>query len=170
MENVVLPLMHDLVALLLYPVAVGLIVLVGMAVFEIGTALGERYGALKHVTVLEKSQVEAQGRKRIERADMIARIAPMFGLMGTLIPLGPGLAALGQGNLTILTEAITIAFDTTVLGLLGWGDWLCTRAFSPSLVRYGDGQARSPGSAGAWKGTAHEPAELAAESFYRASG
>ena len=38
--------------------------------------------------------------------------------MGTLIPLGPGLAALGQGNLTILTEAITIAFDTTVLGLL----------------------------------------------------
>ena len=118
MENVVLPLMHDLVALLLYPVAVGLIVLVGMAVFEIGTALGERYGALKHVTVLEKNQVEAQGRKRIERADMIARIAPMFGLMGTLIPLGPGLAALGQGNLTILTEAITIAFDTTVLGLL----------------------------------------------------
>ena len=85
MENVVLPLMHDLVALLLYPVAIGLILLVAMAVFEIGMALGERYGALKHVTLLEKSQVEAQGRKRIERADMIARIAPMFGLMGTLL-------------------------------------------------------------------------------------
>ena len=27
--------------------------------------------------------------------DLIAKIAPMFGLMGTLIPLGPGLLALG---------------------------------------------------------------------------
>ena len=38
--------------------------------------------------------------------------------MGTLIPLGPGLAALGEGELTILTTAMTVAFDTTVIGLL----------------------------------------------------
>ena len=30
--------------------------------------------------------------------DIVARTAPMFGLMGTLIPLGPGLIALGQGD------------------------------------------------------------------------
>lgn len=42
----------------------------------------------------------------------------MLGLMGTLIPLGPGLAALGEGELTILTTAMTVAFDTTVIGLL----------------------------------------------------
>jgi biopolymer transport protein ExbB/TolQ len=35
-----------------------------------------------------------------------------------LIPLGPGLSALGQGNLDILATAMTVAFDTTVLGLL----------------------------------------------------
>ena len=41
----------------------------------------------------------------------------MLGLMGTLIPLGPGLAALGNGELSILTTAMSVAFDTTVLGL-----------------------------------------------------
>ena len=38
--------------------------------------------------------------------------------MGTLIPLGPGLSALGEGDLSILTTAMSVAFDTTVLGLL----------------------------------------------------
>ena len=41
----------------------------------------------------------------------------MLGLMGTLIPLGPGLSALGNGELSILTTAMSVAFDTTVLGL-----------------------------------------------------
>ncbi|MBU4554219.1 MAG: MotA/TolQ/ExbB proton channel family protein, partial [Firmicutes bacterium] len=42
-------------------------------------------------------------------------------LMGTLIPLGPGLAALGQGDLQALAQAIIIAFDTTVAGLAAGG-------------------------------------------------
>ena len=50
--------------------------------------------------------------------DVIARIAPMFGLMGTLIPLGPGLIALGQGDTKTLSESLLIAFDTTVAGLI----------------------------------------------------
>ena len=37
--------------------------------------------------------------------------------MGTLIPMGPGLAALGAGNIELLAQAIIIAFDTTVTGL-----------------------------------------------------
>lgn len=50
--------------------------------------------------------------------DMIAKIAPMFGLMGTLIPLGPGLMALGQGDTKTLSGSLLIAFDTTVAGLI----------------------------------------------------
>lgn len=56
---------------------------------------------------------------RIKRiTDLIARIAPMFGLMGTLIPLGPGLIALGQGDTKTLSSSLLIAFDTTVAGLI----------------------------------------------------
>lgn len=51
-------------------------------------------------------------------SDVIARIAPMFGLMGTLIPLGPGLIALGQGDTKTLSDSLLIAFDTTVAGLV----------------------------------------------------
>ena len=50
--------------------------------------------------------------------DIIARVAPMFGLMGTLIPLGPGLIALAQGDTKTLSDSLLIAFDTTVAGLL----------------------------------------------------
>lgn len=50
--------------------------------------------------------------------DIIARTAPMFGLMGTLIPLGPGLIALGQGDTKTLSDSLLIAFDTTVAGLV----------------------------------------------------
>lgn len=50
--------------------------------------------------------------------DIIARVAPMFGLMGTLIPLGPGLIALGQGDTKTLSDSLLIAFDTTIAGLV----------------------------------------------------
>ena len=42
----------------------------------------------------------------------------MFGLMGTLIPLGPGIVAIGEGDTTVLANSLLIAFDTTVLGLI----------------------------------------------------
>jgi biopolymer transport protein ExbB/TolQ len=41
----------------------------------------------------------------------------MFGLMGTLIPLGPGIIALGQGDTQTLSNSLLTAFDTTVAGL-----------------------------------------------------
>lgn len=55
--------------------------------------------------------------KNTSKTDILIRLGPIFGLLGTLIPLGPGLAALGSGNISILAESLTIAFDTTVLGL-----------------------------------------------------
>ncbi|MBR5753669.1 MAG: MotA/TolQ/ExbB proton channel family protein [Clostridia bacterium] len=55
---------------------------------------------------------------RVRVTDLIAKIAPMFGLMGTLIPLAPGLIALGQGDTKTLSDSLLIAFDTTVAGLV----------------------------------------------------
>ena len=55
---------------------------------------------------------------RVRVSDLISKIAPMFGLMGTLIPLAPGLIALGQGDTKTLSDSLLIAFDTTVAGLL----------------------------------------------------
>ena len=59
--------------------------------------------------------------KSIEKTDIITRLGPTLGLMGTLIPMGPGLAALGGGDINGLAQAIIIAFDTTVVGLAAGG-------------------------------------------------
>ena len=55
--------------------------------------------------------------KTIEKTDVVTRIGPTLGLMGTLIPMGPGLAALGAGDVNTLANAIIVAFDTTVVGI-----------------------------------------------------
>ena len=61
---------------------------------------------------------EMRYNKIVKITDLTSRVAPMFGLMGTLIPLGPGLIALGQGDTSTLSSSLLIAFDTTVAGLI----------------------------------------------------
>ena len=55
--------------------------------------------------------------KKTNKTDILVRVGPSLGLLGTLIPLGPGLAALGTGDIATLAQSLTIAFDTTVTGL-----------------------------------------------------
>ncbi|MBW1835642.1 MAG: MotA/TolQ/ExbB proton channel family protein [Deltaproteobacteria bacterium] len=55
--------------------------------------------------------------KSLDRARMVIRVGPSLGLIGTLIPMGTGLAALSQGDLTKLSTDLVIAFTTTVVGL-----------------------------------------------------
>ncbi|GGB79181.1 hypothetical protein GCM10011352_01030 [Marinobacterium zhoushanense] len=115
-----LSIMHQITGLLLEPVTWGLLTLLALSLWETGLAFGERWGGLQRLAARGDLELATrQGRRRIERADFITRISPMLGLMGTLIPLGPGLSALGEGELSILTTAMTVAFDTTVMGLLG---------------------------------------------------
>ena len=56
--------------------------------------------------------------KRLEKSKSMARLGPMFGLMGTLIPMGPALLALTKGDIDTLAGSLIIAFGTTVIGLL----------------------------------------------------
>lgn len=55
--------------------------------------------------------------KKTNKTDILVRVGPSLGLLGTLIPLGPGLAALGTGDIATLAQSLTISFDTTVTGL-----------------------------------------------------
>ena len=55
--------------------------------------------------------------KSLEKTDIITRIGPTLGLMGTLIPMGPGLAALGAGDINTLASSLTVAFNTTIIGI-----------------------------------------------------
>lgn len=54
----------------------------------------------------------------IKKSDLIVKLGPTFGLLGTLIPLGPGIIALAQGDTATLSYSLLAAFDTTVIGLI----------------------------------------------------
>lgn len=66
----------------------------------------------------------------IKRSDLLIKLGPTFGLLGTLIPLGPGIIALAQGDTATLSYSLLAAFDTTVIGLIAAS--ICTII---SLVR-----------------------------------
>ncbi len=68
--------------------------------------------------------------KELEKARLVVKLGPMFGLMGTLIPLGPALMGLTAGNIQQLATNLVVAFSTTVLGLLSGGI-----AYTISLVK-----------------------------------
>lgn len=69
-------------------------------------------------------------QRRLDRTRILVRAGPAIGLMGTLIPLAPGLEALGDGNVAMLADDLRDAFAATVIGLL-----VGTVAFALTLSR-----------------------------------
>jgi biopolymer transport protein ExbB/TolQ len=77
---------------------------------------------LRHIL----DDVEIQGRKSLESSTTMTRLGPMFGLMGTLIPMGPALKGLAGGDLETMSTNLQIAFSTTVVGVfIGGIGFLC---------------------------------------------
>ena len=68
------------------------------------------------VNLVAQEQAVFDGRVKV--TDLISKVAPMLGLMGTLIPLGPGIVSIGSGDTALLSDSLLVAFDTTVLGLI----------------------------------------------------
>ncbi len=56
--------------------------------------------------------------ERLDRYRIVTRIGPALGLIGTLVPMGTALASLGQGDLSVMTSELVLAYTTTVVGLL----------------------------------------------------
>jgi biopolymer transport protein ExbB/TolQ len=69
-------------------------------------------------------------QRRLDHTRILVRAGPALGLMGTLIPLAPGLAALGHGDVSTLATDLRTAFAATTIGLL-----VGTVAFALTLTR-----------------------------------
>lgn len=61
---------------------------------------------------------EARYDKILHITELVVKLGPMFGLLGTLIPLGPGIVALGTGDVQTLSASMEMAFDTTIAGVI----------------------------------------------------
>ena len=66
--------------------------------------------------LLRKSIQEQEAR--LDKYRLAVRIGPALGLVGTLVPMGTALASLGQGDFSVMTGELVVAYTTTVVGLL----------------------------------------------------
>ena len=55
--------------------------------------------------------------KELSAPKTLAKMGPMLGLMGTLIPMGPALVGLSKGDIASMAYNMQVAFATTVVGL-----------------------------------------------------
>jgi biopolymer transport protein ExbB/TolQ len=101
--------------------------LAGRAIAAIAAAPAAERGA---ATERALTEYELSVQRSLDRTRLLVRAGPAIGLMGTLIPLIPGLAALAGGDVSTLANDLRDAFGATVVGLL-----VGTVAFALTLTR-----------------------------------
>lgn len=63
------------------------------------------------------SDFEIACDREISTSKILTKMGPILGLMGTLIPMGPALVGLAQGDIASMAYNMQVAFATTVVGL-----------------------------------------------------
>ncbi|MFV0366025.1 MAG: MotA/TolQ/ExbB proton channel family protein [Mangrovibacterium sp.] len=63
------------------------------------------------------NEFEIAAQKDMAICQTLAKLGPIMGLMGTLIPMGPALVGLANGDIASMASNMQIAFSTTVIGL-----------------------------------------------------
>lgn len=93
------------------------------------TLLGQENGdAQEYEKCLD--DLECDVASSLAKLSWLTRVAPMLGLMGTLIPLGPALTGLAAGDVAMLSGNLVVAFTATVIGVL-----IGCASFTIGLVR-----------------------------------
>ena len=66
----------------------------------------------------DADELDLKAHKLLETGRIATRVAPMMGLVATMIPMGPALKSLADGNLAQVSECLTIAFSAVILALI----------------------------------------------------
>ncbi|MBK6654920.1 MotA/TolQ/ExbB proton channel family protein [Zoogloea sp.] len=86
---------------------------------RVGLAAGfELIEARRQDPGLRIVDLEALALARLEFARIATRVAPMLGLAATMIPMGPALKALGDGELGDVSRSLMVAFSAVILALI----------------------------------------------------
>jgi len=131
MTNPIESAMYAASQLFLYPVLVAIAVLFVHAFYALGAfawqswqrhrgAAGgfELAAALAQSPRMTLTDLEALAVQRMEFARIATRVAPMLGLVATMIPMGPALMALADGQLADVSRNLMVAFSAVILALV----------------------------------------------------
>ncbi len=80
-----------------------------------GRALVARFSAQP---TLSADELDVLAHKVLEVPRITSRVTPMLGLVATMIPIGPALKSLSDGNLAAVSNNLTIAFSAVILALI----------------------------------------------------
>ncbi len=124
-------LMYELSQFFMIPVLFGIGLLFLYAFYALGAflwqALERRRGVpaafellwlRRRAPHLDRAALEAEAVTRLELVRIATRVAPLLGLVATMIPMGPALRALGEGQLPEVATRLTVAFSAVILALL----------------------------------------------------
>ena len=157
--------MYSLSQLFLTPVLLLVALLFAYAFFTLGAfcwqALQRRRGGLAGRELLQAharnsglsaEELEAIAIQRLEPARIAARVAPMLGLVATMIPMGPALQALAQGQLADMARGLTVAFSAVILALIAAAITYATvhvrrRWYAQDLLAIERARGQAPGAA-----------------------
>lgn len=62
--------------------------------------------------------IEVYAFKRLEFLKLVTKVSPMLGLIATMIPMGPALKSLADGNIQGISENLSIAFAGVIFALV----------------------------------------------------
>lgn len=124
-------LMYGLSQLFLIPVLLAIALLFLYAFYALGAfawqarqrrqgqpAAFELLDAKRAAPQLSVAALEAEAVTRLEFVRIATRITPLLGLAATMIPMGPALKALGDGQLADVAGSLTVAFSAVILALI----------------------------------------------------
>ena len=63
-------------------------------------------------------ELDVAALKELEGVRLVSRIAPMLGLIATMVPMGPALKSLSNGNIQGISENLIVAFAAVIFGLV----------------------------------------------------
>jgi biopolymer transport protein ExbB/TolQ len=67
---------------------------------------------------IKYDDLEVFALKKLEKVRLVTRISPMLGLIATMIPMGPALKSLADGNIQGISDNLVIAFSSVIFGLV----------------------------------------------------
>jgi biopolymer transport protein ExbB/TolQ len=67
---------------------------------------------------LSSDELDLRAHKLLEGPRIASRVTPLLGLVATMIPMGPALKGLADGNLAQVSQNMTVAFSAVILALI----------------------------------------------------
>jgi len=134
MVTILESLLYEVSNFFLTPVLLIIVVLFLYSIFQIGVFFTQIYIRVKNKkqkqkgypiisyarskNITHEDDLEVFAYKKLERTSIITRVAPMLGLVATMIPMGPALKALSSGNVQGISENLIIAFGAVIFALI----------------------------------------------------